>query len=107
MVLYLKSEVVILKEEREVDLNFLCLLQPLSLSLMMFKRGLKFMKNKYFEDIIVKENINKKDLFSYLIENRIFIDSLSNDELKKYYRYLKSCYKNRIIEKIKSFFIKH
>lgn len=106
MGLYLKSEVAILKKE-EVDLNFLCLLHPLSLSLMMLKKGLTIMKKQYFEDIIVKENINKKELFSYLIENRIFIDSLSNDELKKYYRYLKGCYKNRIIKKIKSFFIKH
>ena len=91
---------------REGCLDFLCLLQPLNLSLMMFRKGLHVMKKKYFEDILKEKNINKKELFSYLIEDRIFIDSLSNDDLKKYYRYLKSCYKNRIIEKFKSF-LKH
>ena len=61
------------------------------------------MKNKYFEDIFEEKNIDKKELFSYLIEDRIFVDSLSDDDLNKYYKYLKGCYKNRIIEKIKSF----
>lgn len=106
MVQYLKGEVSIL-EKKDGALGCLCLLQPLSLSLMIFRKGLKIMKKKYFEDIIVEKNIDKKELFSYLIEDRIFISSLSNDDLKKYYRYLKSCYKNRIIEKIKTFFIKH
>lgn len=91
---------------REGCLDFLCLLQPLNLSLMMFRKGLQIMKKEYFEDIFKEKNIEKKDLFSYLIEDRIFIDSLSNDDLKKYYKYLKSCYKNRIIEKLKSF-LKH
>lgn len=91
---------------REGCLDFLCLLQPLNLSLMMFRKGLQIMKKEYFEDIFKEKNIEKKELFSYLIEDRIFIDSLSNDDLKKYYKYLKSCYKNRIIEKLKSF-LKH
>lgn len=91
---------------REGCLDFLCLLQPLNLSLMMFRKGLQVMKKIYFEDILKEKNINKKELFSYLIEDRNFIDCLSNDDLKKYYRYLKSCYKNRIIEKFKSF-LKH
>lgn len=103
---YLKGEVDIL-EKKDGFFDCLCLLQPFSLSLMMFRKGLKIMKKKYFEDIIAEKNIDKKDLFSYLIEDRIFISSLSNDDLKKYCRYLKSCYKNRIIEKIKTFFIKH
>lgn len=105
MVLYLKSEVNILKE-REGCFDFLCLLQPLNLSLMMFRKGLQIMKKEYFENILKEKNINKKELFSYLIEDRIFIESLPNNDLKKYYKYLKSCYKNRFIEKFKSF-LKH
>ena len=77
---YLKGEVDIL-EKKDGVLNCLCLLQPFSLSLMMFRKGLKIMKKKYFEDIIAEKNIDKKDLFSYLIEDRIFISSLSNDSL--------------------------
>lgn len=88
-------------EEMNENFDILCLLWPLSLSFMMLRKGLGIMKGEYFEDIM--KDVDKKELFSYLIENRIFIGSLSDDELKKYYKYLRCCYKNRFIEKIKKF----
>ena len=78
---------------------------PISLALIGIRKGMYNMKKMYFEDKL--KDIDRKEIFCYLIEDRIFINSLSSEEIKKYYKYLRTCYKNRIIEKIKNFFIKY
>lgn len=75
---------------------------PTCISLFGIRKALYIMKKQVFENSI--KGLDKKELFCYLVENRVFIDSLSNEELKKFYKYFKTCYKNRIIDKIKNFF---
>ncbi len=38
-----------------------------------------------------------KDIFFYLLQNRIFIDSLTNDEIEQIYKFFKHCHKERNI----------
>lgn len=42
------------------------------------------------------KDLDKKDVFDYLICNRCFIDSLSNEEIKKYKKYFNHVYRLRI-----------
>lgn len=48
------------------------------------------MENSYLKDL------DKKDVFDYLICNRIFVDSLSDEEIKKYKKYFNYVYRLRI-----------
>ncbi len=67
--------------------------------------GLKTFKkiiDNFYEDKL--KDINKKDLFGYLISNRLFVESLSDNEIKEYYIILKKLYKLRIRKKIRNFF---
>lgn len=62
---------------------------PLSLTFFGFRKVFK---------IIMEERIkglDKKDLFNYLIENRIFLESLTYDEIKHYKKILKLELKKR------------
>lgn len=42
------------------------------------------------------KDLDKKDVFDYLICNRGFIDSLSSEEIKKYKKYFNHVYRLRI-----------
>ena len=64
--------------------------------------GLRLMKKFYIEEKI--KDIDKSMLFEYLISNRVFIENLSSEDLKKYFKYLKKIYKNKRKEQIKNFF---
>ena len=55
----------------------------------------------------IEEDCNsklKKDLFEYLIQNRIFIDSLTDEELKRYKKTILTYYRARLKSKIRRFF---
>lgn len=71
------------------------------ISLFYFRKGLKMLKKIVYEEKL--KDIDRKDLFNYLIQNRIFIESLSDEDIKEYYKYLKNVYKQRVLFKIKSF----
>lgn len=64
------------------------------------RKGFKFIMEDKIKDI------NKKVLFNYLIENRIFIESLTDEDIKRYYKIFSSLRKNRIKQKIFNFFNK-
>lgn len=74
------------------------LLFPLSIS----SRAIKMVKKMIIEDKI--KGADKKDLFEYLIQNRIFIDSLTDEELKRYKKTILSYYRARLKSKIRRFF---
>lgn len=72
----------------------------LPFSLMFF--GLKKMKGIFMENSCLKD-LDKKDVFDYLICDRVFIDSLSSEEIKKYRKFFNNIYRL----KIKSNFLKN
>lgn len=57
--------------------------------------GFKKMKGIIMENSYLKD-LDKKDVFDYLICNRIFVDSLSDEEIKKYKKYFNHVYRLRI-----------
>lgn len=57
--------------------------------------GLKKMRGIVMENSYLKD-LDKKDVFDYLICNRVFIDSLSFEEIKKYRKYFNNIYRLRI-----------
>lgn len=75
---------------------------PLLVPLSIFSRGIKMVKKMIIEDKI--KDVDKKDLFEYLIQNRIFIDSLTDDELKRYKKTFLLYYRVRLKSKIRRFF---
>lgn len=75
---------------------------PLLFSLSIFSRGIKMFKKMIIEDKI--KGVDKKDLFEYLIQNRIFIDSLTDEELKRYKKTILTYYRARLKSKIRRFF---
>ena len=95
------------KKDINKFINSLIDLLPCSLpiGLSLFRKGLMLMKNwkMYYEDKI--GDLDKNGVFVYLVENRIFIDSLSDEEIKRTYKYFKTCYKNRVIWNIENFFL--
>lgn len=72
------------------------------LPLSIFSIGIKKVKNMIIEDKI--KGADKKDLFEYLIQNRIFIDSLTDEELKRYKKTILTYYRARLKSKIRRFF---
>lgn len=63
--------------------------------------GVKKMKKIIYAETI--KDLNKKDLFNYLLEDRIFIESLSYDDIKFYYKFFKKLHKIRMIDNFKQF----
>ena len=60
------------------------------------------MEKMYIEEKI--KDIDRMALFRYLISDRVFVESLSVEDLKKYSKYLKQIYKTKRREEIKNFF---
>ena len=60
------------------------------------------MKKIIIEDKI--KDLDKKVLFDYLIQNRIFIDNLSDEDIKRYKKIFSLYYRDRLRIKIKNFF---
>lgn len=80
-----------------LDNNFLDIVPLFPLSIM----NIGF---RHLNKIIMEERLkgmDKKVVFDYLIGNRVFIDSLSDDDIKFYYKSFKSINKIRFINKIK------
>lgn len=63
-------------------LNILKGYLPLALPFSFVNVGVKLMKKIIIEDKI--KDLDKKVLFDYLIQNRIFIDNLSDEDIKRY-----------------------
>lgn len=59
------------------------------------------MRKLFYESKL--KSLDKKDLFDYLVSDRIFMESFTNEDLKKYYKYLKDIYNHRKINRIKNF----
>lgn len=70
------------------------------LSIMFF--GFKKMKVIIMENCCLKD-LDKKDIFDYLICNIVFIDSLSDEEIKKYKKYFVAINRLRFKKKILNF----
>ena len=85
-------------EEKNLDFNIFYFLPP---SVMFF--GLKKMKGIIMENCFLKD-LDKKDVFDYLICNRVFIDSLSDEEIKKYKKFFVAINRLRFKKKIFKFF---
>lgn len=81
-----------------LDFNIVPLLP---ISIMFF--GFKKMKGIVMEKFIFKD-FDKKDVFNYLVCNRIFIDSLSDKEIKDYKKYFIAINRLRFKKKIFKFF---
>lgn len=73
----------------------------LPLSIMFF--GFKKMKGIIMENSFLKD-LDKKDVFNYLICNRVFIDNLSDKEIKEYKKFFIALNRLRFKEKIFNFF---
>ena len=74
---------------------------PLELVFFVMRKGAKIMRKLFYESKL--KSLDKKDLFDYLVSDRIFMESFTNEDLKKYYKYLKDIYKHRKINIIKNF----
>lgn len=85
-------------EEKNLDFNIFYLFPP---SIMFF--ALKKMKGIIMENYCLKD-LDKKDVFDYLICNRVFIDSLSDEEIKKYKKIFVAINRLRFKKKIFKFF---
>lgn len=85
-------------EEKNLDFNIFYFFPP---SIMFF--GLKKMKGIIMENCCLKD-LDKKDVFDYLICNRVFIDSLSDEEIKKYKKFFVAINRLRFKKKIFKFF---
>ena len=49
------------------------------------------------------KDVDKKDLLNYLVQNRIFIESLSDEEILNNYKAFKLYNRNRKIKRLKKF----
>ena len=74
---------------------------PLELVFFVMRKGAKIMRKLFYESKL--KALDKKDLFDYLVSDRIFMESFTNEDLKKYYKYLKDIYNHRKINRIKNF----
>lgn len=83
-------------------IDTLCSVLPLAMPFTLMSIGGRLMKKQIYEEKL--RDINKKDLFSYLISSRVFVDSLTDDEIKGYYKIFKNYYKDRKRENIKQCF---
>lgn len=75
---------------------------PFALPFSFVNIGFKLMKKIIIEDEI--KDLDKKVLFDYLIQNRIFIDNLSDEDIKRYKKIFSLYYRDRLRIKIKKFF---
>lgn len=75
---------------------------PSALPFLFMNIGVKLMKKIIIEDKI--KDLDKKVLFDYLIQNRIFIDNLSDEDIKRYKKIFSLYYRDRLRIKIKNFF---
>lgn len=57
----------------------------------LFPIVLKLIHKAYIEERF--KEVNKKELFDYLISNRMFIDSLSFEDVKLYRKFINNIYK--------------
>lgn len=85
-------------EEKNLDFNILHLF-PTSIMFWAFKK----MKGIIMENCYLKD-LDKKDVFDYLICNRVFIDSLSDEDIKKYKKFFVAINRLRFKKKIFKFF---
>ena len=74
---------------------------PLELVFFVMRKGAKIMRKLFYESKL--KSLDKKDLFDYLVSDRIFMEGFTNEDLKKYYKYLKDIYNHRKINRIKNF----
>ena len=74
---------------------------PLELVFFVKRKGAKIMRKLFYESKL--KSLDKKDLFDYLVSDRIFMESFTNEDLNKYYKYLKDIYNHRKINRIKNF----
>ncbi len=70
---------------------------PLSITLF----GTRLMRRMIYESLL--KNVDKKDLLNYLVQNRIFIESLSDEEILNNYKAFKLYNRNRRIKRLKKF----
>lgn len=68
-------------------------------SIMLF--GTRLMRRMIYESLL--KNVDKKDLLNYLVQNRIFIESLSDEEILNNYKAFKLYNRNRKIKRLKKF----
>ena len=60
-------------------------------SIMLF--GTRLMRRVIYESLL--KDVDKKDLLNYLVQNRIFIESLSDEEILNNYKAFKLYNRNR------------
>lgn len=77
--------------------NLLGLFMPISIISM----GVRLLKRMYYEKSL--KDVDKKNLLRCLVQDRIFIESLSDDDIKYYKKVFISYYKIRSKQKIKKF----
>lgn len=63
--------------------------------------GTRLMRRMIYESSL--KNVDKKDLLNYLVQNRIFIESLSDEEILNNYKAFKLYNRNRKIKRLKKF----
>ena len=83
-----------------LDFGLISELIPLPFTIMSI--GFRKMRGLIMEETI--KNVNKKELFNYLIENRIFLESLTYEDIKHYKKIFTKIKNQRFNQKIKEFF---
>lgn len=63
--------------------------------------GTRLMRRMVYESLL--KDVDKKDLLNYLVQNRIFIESLSDEEILNNYKAFKLYNRNRKIKRFKKF----
>lgn len=61
----------------------------------------RLMRRMIYESLL--KDVDKKDLLNYLVQNRIFIESLSDEEILNNYKAFKLYNRNRKIKRLKKF----
>ena len=78
-------------------INLLSLFVPTSLTFI----GARLLRKMYYNELL--KDVDKEYLLRYLVQDRIFIESLSDDDIKYYKKVFISYYKIRFKQKIKKF----
>lgn len=82
-----------------MSLSNLLFLLGISPSIMFF--GTRLIRRMIYESLL--KNVDKKDILNYLVQNRIFIESLSDEEILNNYKAFKLYNRNRKIKRLKKF----